>query len=717
MSNLVGQLLANRYRVEALIGHGGMAEVYKVWDIDRSVPLALKLLHEDLAQDVVFLRRFRREAQTLAQLQHPNIVRFYGLDQDDLSAFILMDYVEGTTLRAEIARCHGQPMNGEAILGYLRPICAALNYAHRQGKVHCDVKPANILIDKTGHVFVSDFGIARMTESATTTTMVGAGTPAYMSPEQARGENPTPQADIYALGVMLFEMLTGGERPFTGDLAQTTGSTSEKVRWEQMNLRPPSPRKWDPQITPEVEAIVLRCLEKDPIQRFASTLDLLKALEKALPQYVGAVSAPAPSDSSAKEGNKTVDPHSSTAKPLPVKRAVLIMVILSIGILLGVLAIKPNGLPLPSGVNAQPDVPSVALSFTNTPEISSSAVAPTTTSAPSVELPEVSTSTGTSIPTSTRTATPTQTATSTATPTKMPTETSTASATPTRATSTPSPTRPSSTPTLTKAPTKPGQVENCETVQNWRLGDQPYGQISLSTVQVHDGAGACQITYDLPGTNDNFVVFLRKPPISLPGQPTGIVAWVYGDGSGNWLNVWMQDAAQEIRQYTFGQVRHHGWQQMVAWFDNQRGWPNTNISGPNNGVLDYPVSLYAFVLDAPDGRASSGVIYLDEIGLTRQPVAASTPTPASITPVISMTPQPSVSVKFWADKTTVTAGECTTLHWIVDGVQAVFLGSTDHGVTGMGEWDVCPGGTTTYDLIVKLSNGEFQTNSVTINVQ
>jgi serine/threonine protein kinase len=161
--------------------------------------------------------------------------------------------------------------------------------------VHCDVKPANILIDKTGHVFVSDFGIARLTETATTTTtMVGAGTPAYMSPEQARGDNPAPQTDIYALGIMLFEVLTGGERPFTGDLAQTTGSTSEKVRWEQMNLRPPSPRKWNPQIAPEVEAVVLRCLDKERARRYASTPEMLAALEQALSQQPRYIPVPVP---------------------------------------------------------------------------------------------------------------------------------------------------------------------------------------------------------------------------------------------------------------------------------------------------------------------------------------------------------------------------------------------------------------------------------------
>ena len=278
MTELIGQTLLGRYRVEASLGRGGMAEVYKVWDEHRSVHLAMKLLREDLAEDKIFLRRFRREAQTLERLQHPNIVRFYGLEQDGDLAFMLMDYVEGTTLRKEILRADG-PFCLDRVLEILRPICAALNYAHRQGMVHCDVKPGNIMIDAGGRVLITDFGIARMTESATA-TMVGLGTPAYMAPELVRGEDPTPQTDIYALGVVLYEMLTGGERPFTGERATITGSTSEKVRWEQMHLRPTSPKDHDPDIPSALDAVVLRCLEKEPGSRYPSVLDLLNDLER-----------------------------------------------------------------------------------------------------------------------------------------------------------------------------------------------------------------------------------------------------------------------------------------------------------------------------------------------------------------------------------------------------------------------------------------------------
>lgn len=276
MSELIGHIVSRRYRIETFLGKGGMAEVYKVWDEERSVYLAMKILYADLAEDKVFLRRFKREAQTLSKLQHPNIVRFYGLEQDGNLVFILMDYVEGSTLRKEIFQSN-VPFAGERILEIFRPVCAALYYAHKLGFVHCDVKPANIMIHKNGTVYVSDFGIARMTESSTA-TMVGAGTPAYMAPELARGEEPVPQTDIYASGVVLFELLTGGDRPFTGENAKTTGSTSEKVRWEQMQLNPPPPSKFNSSITSAIDAIVLKCLDKAPTSRYLSTMDLLNEL-------------------------------------------------------------------------------------------------------------------------------------------------------------------------------------------------------------------------------------------------------------------------------------------------------------------------------------------------------------------------------------------------------------------------------------------------------
>jgi len=281
MGKMVGQIIADRYRIDEFIGRGGMAEVYKVWDTHRGTYLAMKLLHEDLAHDVVFLRRFKREAKNLAELKHPNIVRFYGLEQNEFLAYMLMDYIEGENLKKEIFRHQGQGISPRKTVEMIKPICSALGFAHREGLIHCDLKPGNVMINKHGEVLLADFGIARMTDAATA-TMVGAGTPAYMAPEQVKGLDPVPQTDIYALGVLLFEMLTGGERPFTGEKSTTTGTTSAKVRWEQVNLEPPGPRLYNPDLSQKIEAVVLKCLQKDPQDRYQTPLEVLNAIELAV---------------------------------------------------------------------------------------------------------------------------------------------------------------------------------------------------------------------------------------------------------------------------------------------------------------------------------------------------------------------------------------------------------------------------------------------------
>jgi serine/threonine protein kinase len=321
MSELVGKILAGRYRILESIGHGGMADVYKVWDPRRATHLAMKVLHADLAEDMLFLRRFKREARTLAKLQHPNIVRIYGLEEDGDLAFILMDYIEGITLRTEIRR-RGKPFPLERLLEIMRPVCAALHFAHQSGIVHCDVKPANVMIEDSGRVLVSDFGIARASEAATA-TLVGAGTPAYMAPELTRGENPTPHTDIYALGVILFEMLTGGERPFKGEQAEITGSTGEKVRWEQANLEPPLPSHYNRKIPSNLESVVMRCLQKEPSNRFASAQDLLNALAILTRKKPAAVVSSQPS-SDPKDAKKVRDPGRSPAanQPPPASRRI-----------------------------------------------------------------------------------------------------------------------------------------------------------------------------------------------------------------------------------------------------------------------------------------------------------------------------------------------------------------------------------------------------------
>ncbi len=433
MSDLIGRTLLNRYRVDSFIGRGAMADVYKVWDAQRVSFLAMKVLHEELAMDAVFLRRFQREARMLAQLQHPSIVRFYGLEEQDLTVFILLDYIEGSTLQREIRQA-GQPVSCDRVLEIFKPVCSAIHYAHLQGMVHCDLKPSNIMISHTGNVLVTDFGLAHMLEGATSVTLLGGGTPAYMSPEQARAEDLTPRSDIYSLGVILFEMLTGGERPFTGEESESTGTLRKKVMWEQVNRTAPSPRRWNPGISTQLENVVLRSLQKSPDDRFASALDLLVALEIAVGSR--------PIGSPTLDATRLEEAPGPVAAPLPVRRrsrrrwmiagTTAMFAALTVGSAL--LLNRP----------IEPTTPNVPNQTTATEPAAAVISVPTETATATATATSSPTVTNTPTPTVTATATATDTPTVTRTPTRRPTRrpsvTSTATIEPTlQATDTPTP--------------------------------------------------------------------------------------------------------------------------------------------------------------------------------------------------------------------------------------------------------------------------------------
>lgn len=271
--DLVGQTLLARYRVDSFVGHGGMADVYKVFDSKRAVTLAIKVLRPDLAGNAV--QRFEQEAKLLQDLSHPHIVRFYEWYQAEDIVFIVMEYVNGSNLR-EIIKERGRPFSLGEMLGYFRPVCAALHYAHQKAVFHCDVKPSNILIGQhEGDVYVSDFGVARIKVG-----VGNQGTPTHMAPEQFLGDKVNGRTDIYALGIMLYELATGGNRPFKGDSKSSSGSTTEeRLSWEHLYLSPPSPRQFNASVSPALETVIMQALAKRSNERFASTLDLLEALE------------------------------------------------------------------------------------------------------------------------------------------------------------------------------------------------------------------------------------------------------------------------------------------------------------------------------------------------------------------------------------------------------------------------------------------------------
>ena len=275
-----GALLCGRYRLQQSVGRGGMADVYLAFDSKRQAQVAVKILREDLAEDPDFVRRFRREAEALAQLDHPNIVHFYAFEQDGLVAFIVMDYIAGTTLRRHLQERRG-PLEVKELTPILRDVCSALHYAHVNGFVHRDLKPGNVMLKRDGTALLTDFGISRAVEGATLTAAV-MGTPAYMSPEQIEGGPVDARSDIYSLGVLLFEMATG-RRPFTGDEPGLTQSgTTTRVQQAHLRLPPPDPRSLNPRLPAAASAVILRALAKRPADRWPDVVSLRGAWEAAV---------------------------------------------------------------------------------------------------------------------------------------------------------------------------------------------------------------------------------------------------------------------------------------------------------------------------------------------------------------------------------------------------------------------------------------------------
>jgi len=471
-SDLIGTRLG-KYEIQAEIGRGGMGAVYRGYDpaLDRYV--AVKVLAPHLVWEKEFVERFLREARAAARLKHAGIVTIHDVGQEGDWYYFIMEYLEGQTL-TEVIRQRG-PLSSDEALSILRPLAAALNYAHHRGLVHRDIKPGNVIVDPAGQVTLTDFGIARAAqETRLTATGALVGTPEYMSPEQAKGLTVDARSDQYSLAVVAYEMLSG-RAPFQ---AESTLALMYKVVHEP----PPPIRQARPDLPAEVEAVLAKVLAKEPGDRYATVSAFVEALGRALvgevvegvvarpevaaplvepPTVVRAPEAAVPPPMVPPPPVQTPAPAVApapapaavpAAKPVPARKRVpvwvwalggLTVLALVMGVVMGVGGIDGGSTPTPqTGEMATVVVPG---------DVEET---PTSSPSPSPTATATRRPTRTSTRTPTRTPTSTPTATATATPRPRPR----ATATPVPPTSTPvPPTQPPPPPQPTQPPPQPTQ--------------------------------------------------------------------------------------------------------------------------------------------------------------------------------------------------------------------------------------------------------------------
>jgi serine/threonine protein kinase len=508
---LIGMQL-DEYRLEALLGHGGMARVYRARDTQLNRLAAVKVIDTPFRADADYVARFRREAQASAQLDHPNIVRLYRYGEVSDVLYMAMQYIEGRDLETvfEEYAAEDKRFSTDRIKRLMTEICSALDYAHTQGVIHRDVKPSNIIIDPQGRAVLTDFGLALLVEAGTRGEIFGS--PFYIAPEQAiSSANATMQSDLYSAGVILYELITG-RVPFIAD-------NPLDVAMLHMTEPPRPPSELNPQVTPQLEAVILKALEKEPNDRYQTGAELVAALDQALravpvagPLAKGAALAavpivPPPSGAyalppiPAAVSTPVAPPVTPVPAPAPRKSRkplAVLLVLLLLGLLIGggALALSGNspigGLPV-ANAPATPTVPIVNDTTATpptgaTPSVGSTSAASagtTTLTAPVFTSPVTATQAPATI-TSSAAVTSAQVLTSTSpldTPTAAPTESPTATAT---LTLTPTAEAATATPTLASAVVETATAAPTET---------PVPPTSEPTIAPQAPAGPPYFTY------------------------------------------------------------------------------------------------------------------------------------------------------------------------------------------------------------------------------
>ncbi len=784
MASLIGSTLG-KYRIVARLGRGGMAEVYKAYQPGLNRYVSIKVLHSHMVDEKNFVARFEREALAVGKLRHPNIVQAFDFDREGETYFMAMEFIDGPTLRDELQarKTAGKPFTLKEIARIFTALCSAIDYAHSRNMVHRDLKPANVMINQQGQVVLTDFGITRII-GGTQYTQTGAlsGTPAYMSPEQGQGQHGDARSDIYSLGVMLYEAVTG-EAPFDAD-------TPFVIILKHISEPIPPPRRLAPDLPASVEQIIFKAMSKDPADRYQRAGEMAAALREAVGLKPGEEYLPLPTLAPrpqieeidhttgrfpAREKPPTgpiqpvgvtlsPPPNTATAVEVPSKRGlstplllggIVVLLLVLVGIAVGAFIFSRNrasadeaqqrtaslNATATAAIIKATETTAAIVNATSTAAAQATEVAavtaPTQTAQAATAVAEATlaqqtreaeliagvqsaveaTVTAAAQVAATATAAAqavSATETAAAQASAQAAELEAAAANAATATAAAQATQTVEAQIAATAQTQAAQAakieasapkgtfNDFETSSTWRRGDEPNGTFEKSTSQAHSGRSAGQLDYKFSTPGNDYVVFLWSQP--LGGRPNQITAWVYGDGAAHFLNLWVKDSAGETWQFSFGQIKHKGWQQMTALLSPDQPWPAGHIDGPSNSTIDYPLSFQALVLDdGSDDFSGSGTIYIDDLASAE----------GTLPPTVAPTSAPAIF--FQADRTTLGAGGCAILSWSVENVSAVYLDGAP--ATGQGSRQVCPNGTTTYTLRVIKKDGSSSDVPVTIIVQ
>ncbi len=655
-------VLQNRYRIIAQLGKGGMGAVYRAWDTRLSIPVALKQMvaQPELGADVLADLRdqFQQEAVTLARLSHPNLVAVTDYFQEGRNVYLVMKFVEGESLSERIKRRGALPESD--VLTWTAQLLDALAYCHSQGVIHRDIKPQNIIIGPREVAVLVDFGLVKLWDPGdprTRSAVRGVGTPEYAPPEQYEltAGHTEPRSDLYSLGATMYHALTGQAPPTaTMRIAEPDGFVPVRMLV--------------PQVSDKTVGAIERAMELPRSKRWSTAFEMANALGLRIRPWGQTGPGRVRAEAISGRGQTTRMDTANTPQISKRRFPVWIAGVLALVLLGGVAAVAVLGLGLTGVLDLGLAARDKASPTTSPP--TKRVAPPTATSTPS-PAPDTIT------PTVTRTSTPEPTATLRPTRTPQPSATPTATATATGEATESASQIPTPEPTDTVEPSPEpdevltGALVDFEQWGTWRRGDQANGELTQTTVQVKAGTSAAQLDYAFPGTSEDFVVFTQ--PRSIGGSPNTFAAWVYGDGSEHFLNLWIEDANGELWSVALGRVGSAGWQQLVGYLAPDLAWPSGHISGPQNERVDYPVRFNSIVLDRPGAGPLTGRLYIDEIT-------------ASVDTVAGEPSQPAVVVPEATDEPTQTVGEGVgQILFTVQSADGFYLPTTDPGWSQMVE--------------------------------